>query len=81
MAVSTLISREFARDTSGAKRLARHAPLSLRNRGRSAYLLLTIENYRRLIYTDGSLAEALAEPGNVDFEFELPAWMGASSSR
>jgi PHD/YefM family antitoxin component YafN of YafNO toxin-antitoxin module len=70
--VTTLASREFSQHTDRAKKLARCGPVFITDRGRPAYVLLTIEDYRRL--TGGmSLAEALAQPGNAaDFEFEPP---------
>jgi prevent-host-death family protein len=70
MAVTTLTSREFNQDTGGAKKLARRGPVFITDRGRPAYVLLTIESYRRLTCGNVSLAEALAQTGNTDFEFE-----------
>jgi len=70
MAVTTLTSREFNQDTSGAKKAARRGPVFITDRGRPAHVLLTIEDYRRLTGGDMSLAEALAQPGNADFEFK-----------
>ena len=72
MTVSTLTSREFNQDISGAKKLARRGPVFITDRGLPAYVLLTIENYRRLTCADVSLAETLAQTGNADFEFEPP---------
>ena len=72
MAVTTLISREFDQDASGAKKLARRGPVFIADCGRPAYVLLTIESYRRLTCGNMSLAEALAQPGDADFEFEPP---------
>jgi prevent-host-death family protein len=72
MAVTTLTSREFNQDTSGAKKAARRGPVFITDRGRPAHVLLTIEDYRRLTGGDISLAEALAQPGNADFEFKPP---------
>ena len=72
MAVTTLTSREFNQDTSGAKKAARRGPVFITDRGRPAHVLLTIEDYRRLTGGDMSLAEALAQPGDANFEFEPP---------
>src|SRR5262249_7675293 len=60
MAVTTLTSREFNQDTSGAKKAARRGPVFITDRGRPAHVLLTIEDYRRLTGGEMSLAEALA---------------------
>jgi prevent-host-death family protein len=72
MTVTTLTSREFNQDTSGAKKAARRGPVFITDRGRPAHVLLTIEDYRRLAGGNMSLAEALAQPDGADFEFEPP---------
>jgi PHD/YefM family antitoxin component YafN of YafNO toxin-antitoxin module len=76
MAVTTLTSCEFDQDTSGAKTLARRGPVFITDGGRPAYVLLTIESYRSLTGSNMSLAEALAQPGDADFEFEPPRMGG-----
>jgi PHD/YefM family antitoxin component YafN of YafNO toxin-antitoxin module len=68
MRVTTLSSCEFDQDTSGARSAAQQGPVFIMDRGRPAYVLLTIEDYRRLTGADMSLAEALAQPGDVDFD-------------
>ena len=73
MNVTTLTSREFNQDASGAKKAAQHGPVFITDRGRPAHVLLTIEDYRRLAGGDMSLAEALAQPGDAaDFDFAPP---------
>jgi prevent-host-death family protein len=72
MAVTTLTSREFNQDTSGAKKAAQRGPVFITDRGRPAHVLLTIKDYRRLTGGDMSLAEALAQPGDANFEFKPP---------
>jgi prevent-host-death family protein len=72
MAVTTLTSREFNQDTSGAKKAARRGPVFITDRGRPAHVLLTIEDYQRLAGGNMSLAEALAQPGVPEFDFEPP---------
>ena len=72
MAVTTLTSREFNQDTSGAKKAARRGPVFITDRGRPAHVLLTIEDYQRLAGGNMSLAEALAQPGDPEFVFEPP---------
>ena len=71
MKVTTLSSRAFNRDTSGAKKAARKGPVFITDRGRPAHVLLTIEDYRRLTGGHLSLAETLAQP-EADFEFNPP---------
>jgi len=72
MAVTTLSSREFNQDTSRAKQATRHGPVFITDRGRPAHVLLKIEDYRKLTGQSKSLAEALAQPGVADFEFNPP---------
>ncbi len=72
MGVTTLSSREFNQDTSGAKKAARSGPVFVTDRGKPAYALLTIEDYRRLTGGQIALAEALAQPDAPDFDFEPP---------
>jgi prevent-host-death family protein len=76
MTVTTLTSREFNQDTSGAKKAARRGPVFITDRGRPAHVLLTIEDYRRLTGGNMSLAEAIAQVGVADFEFEPPRTRG-----
>jgi hypothetical protein len=69
MTATTLTSREFNQDTSGAKKAAERGSAFITDRGRLAHVLLTIEDYQRM--TDGniSLSAALARPGEVKFQF------------
>jgi prevent-host-death family protein len=71
-----MTSREFNQDASGAKKAARQGPVFINGRGRPAHVLLTIEDYQRLTGGNMSLAEALAQPGNADFEFNPPRVRG-----
>lgn len=76
MTTTTLTSREFNQDTSRAKKAARRGPVFITDRGRPAHVLLSIEEYRRLTGGTLSLAEALAQPGDGDFDFEPPRLRG-----
>jgi prevent-host-death family protein len=71
MTVTTLTSREFNQDTSGAKKAAARGPVFITDRGKPAHVLLTIEDYLELTGRQMSLAEALAQP-DADFEFDPP---------
>ncbi len=68
---TTLTSREFNQDTSGAKKAASEGPVFITDRGRPAHVLLTIKDYLRLTGGHMSLAEALAQTG-ADFDFDPP---------
>jgi prevent-host-death family protein len=72
MAVTTLSSREFNQDTSRAKRAAERGPVFITDRGRPAHVLLSIEEYQKLVGRSKSLAEALHMPGAADVEFAAP---------
>jgi prevent-host-death family protein len=76
--ITTLSSREFNQDASGAKRAAQNGPGFITDRGRPAHVLLTIEEYRSLTGKTRSLAELLAMPDSPYFEFEPPRLPDAS---
>ncbi|MFM2057355.1 MAG: hypothetical protein RLY71_1740 [Pseudomonadota bacterium] len=70
MPITTLSSREFNQDASGAKKAARNGPVFITDRGRPAHVLLTIEDYQQLTGGPASIIELLALPGAEDIEFE-----------
>jgi prevent-host-death family protein len=74
VAVTTISSREFNQDTSGAKRASRKGPVIITDRGRPAHVLLSIEEYRAISGKGKkmSLAEALAMPLAEQVDFEPP---------
>jgi hypothetical protein len=76
MTVTTLTSRQFDRNVGSAKKAARGGPVFVTDCGRLAYVLLSIEEYRRLSGCGKSLAAALAQPGENDFEFDPPRVSG-----
>jgi prevent-host-death family protein len=67
-----LSSRDFNQDTAAAKRAAKDGPVFITDRGQPAYVLMTIEDYRRLSGPRKSLAEALGMAEGGDIEFEPP---------
>ena len=72
MTISTVSSREFNQDASGAKRAASKGPVVITDRGRPAHVLLTIEAYQKLTQKSASIADLLAMPGVADIAFEAP---------
>ena len=72
MAITTMTSREFNQDASRAKRAAEAGPVFITDRGRPAHVLLTADAYRALAGNGASLADVLAMPGGVEFEFDPP---------
>jgi prevent-host-death family protein len=70
---TTLSSREFNQNTSGAKKAARSGPVFITDRGKPSHVLLTIEEYRKLTGKGLSLAEAIGDPNpDADFDFDPP---------
>lgn len=72
MTITTLSSRELNQDVSRAKRAARHGPVLITDRGKPAHVLLSFEDYQRLVGQRRNIADALAMPGIADIEFEPP---------
>lgn len=67
----TVSSREFNQDVSAAKRAAEQEPVIVTDRGEPAYVLMTIEEYRRLSAVDHEdFLSALSMDDNDDVEFE-----------
>ena len=72
MTITTLTSREFNQGASVAKRAAKNGPVFITDRGRPAHVLMSFEDYQRLINQRRNIADVLAMPGLVDIEFEPP---------
>lgn len=70
MGVTTINSRTFNQDASGAKRAAQDGPVFITDRGKPAHVLLTIEAYRRLTGPQESILDLLADPEAADVSFE-----------
>lgn len=67
-----LSSRDFNQDTAAAKRAAKDGPVFITDRGEPAYVLMTIEEYRRLSGQKPSLADLLGMEDGDDIEFDPP---------
>ncbi|MEJ6548399.1 type II toxin-antitoxin system prevent-host-death family antitoxin [Corynebacterium sp. USCH3] len=70
--MTTITSRELNQDVSAAKRAARDGAVTITDRGEPAFVLMSIEEYRRLSERR-SVAEILRMPehcGDIDFEPE-----------
>lgn len=72
MATTTISSREFNQDTSGAKKAAEKGPVFITDRGKPAHVLLSIDEYQQLTNRGKTILELLAMPGDQDFDFEPP---------
>lgn len=81
MTITTLSSRELNQDVTRAKKAAKNGPVFITDRGKPAHVLLSFEDYQRLIKQRRSIADALAMPGASDLEFEPPrATIGVRSA-
>lgn len=72
LTVTTLSSREFNQDASGAKRAASQGPVIITDRGRPAHVLLTFEAYQKLSQKSASITDLLAMPGVAEIDFDAP---------
>lgn len=80
MSTTTISSREFNQDAGGAKKAADKGPVIITDRGRPAHVLLSFEDYRKLLGKGPSLLETLAQKEVGDFDFDPPR-MGDDISR
>ena len=70
MGMTTINSRTFNQDASGAKRAAQEGPVFITDRGKPAHVLLSIEAYRRLTGLQESILDLLSDPEAADVAFE-----------
>ena len=80
VSTTTISSREFNQDAGGAKKAAEKGPVIITDRGRPAHVLLSFEDYQKLVGAGPSLLEALAQKEDGDFDFDPPR-MGDDISR
>ena len=71
-----LSSREFNQDTAAAKRAAKDGPVFITDRGEPAYVLMTMEDYRRLTGPPKTIGEALGMAEAADIDFDPPRLTG-----
>lgn len=76
MGITTLSSREFNQDASGAKQAARRGPVFITNRGRTEHVLLSIEQYQKITGGQASIVELLAMPRAGKVKFDPPRLAG-----
>lgn len=68
--MTIMSAREFNRDVSAAKRAAGDAPVVITDRDEPAFVLLSIEEYRRIGERGIDLVERLSMGDDLDIEFE-----------
>ncbi|MEO9130040.1 MAG: type II toxin-antitoxin system prevent-host-death family antitoxin [Sphingomonas sp.] len=82
MEMTTITSREFNQDASGAKRRADCGPVFITDRGQPAHVLLTIAEYNRLAGKGKSVAESLAQTGpGGDFDYDFSQFRSRELAR
>ncbi|AKM44262.1 prevent-host-death protein [Burkholderia contaminans FFH2055] len=72
MTITTLSSRELNQDVTKAKKAAKDGPVFITDRGKTAHVLLSFEEYQRLTQQRRNIADSLAMPGVEDIEFDPP---------
>ena len=72
MTITTLSSRTFNQDASGAKKAASRGPVFITDRGRPAHVLMTFDDYKKLTRRRTKIADLLAMPGVENSELHIP---------
>ena len=72
MSITTISSRELNQDVSKAKRAALSGPVFITDRGHTAHVLLTIDEYQKITDKKESIVELLAMPEAAAIEIEMP---------
>jgi prevent-host-death family protein len=70
--ITTLSSREFQQNANQAQKAAKNGPVFITNRGRTAHVLLSYEEYQRITGDRRTIVEALSMPGLEDIDLEIP---------
>ena len=81
MSITTISSRDFNQDAGGAKKAAEKGPVIITDRGRPAHVLLSFEDYQKLVGAGINLLEALGDPDSEDIDFEPPKLEGPLSKQ
>lgn len=72
MKITTVSSRQFNQDVSGAKRAANKGPVVITDRGSPAYVLLRHDAYRRIAGGGPDIRKLLDLPGMESIDFDPP---------
>ena len=72
MTTTTLSRQEFSEDVSRATKAAADGPVFINDQEYPVYVLLTIEDYRKLSGQQESIADLLSYPGAGDIDFDPP---------
>jgi PHD/YefM family antitoxin component YafN of YafNO toxin-antitoxin module len=70
--ITVISSEEFDQNPSRAKRVAKDGPVFITDQGLHAFVLLTMEEYRKIAGKRESILDLLAMPEAAEIEFEPP---------
>jgi prevent-host-death family protein len=68
--VATMSARDFNQDVSAAKRSAMSEPVIITDRGEPSHVLMSIEEYRRLMVDRRSIVDWLSADDDIDLDTE-----------
>lgn len=68
--MATVSAREFNQDVSAAKRAASEGPVVITDRGKPSHVLLSIDDYRRLLADERSIVDWLSADDGIDLDPE-----------
>jgi hypothetical protein len=80
VSTTTIASWKFIKDPKNAKKATARGPVFISERGRHAFALLTIEEYRKIDGKAESVLDLLAMPEAAEIDFE-PPHLGAEPPR
>ncbi len=69
MTATTLSSREFNQDTGRAKKASLNGPVIITDRGKPAHVLMSIDQYNKLVSDLPNIIELIASPAAEKIEF------------
>lgn len=72
MTTTTISSRELNHDVSRAKKAAKSGPVFITDCGKLAYVLLSYEEYQRVIGKGRNIVDALSMPGLSSIQVNFP---------
>lgn len=72
--MSTISARDFNQDVSAAKRAASTEPVIITDRGKPSHVLLSIEQYHRLVADRRSIVDWLSAEDDIDLEPHRVEW-------
>lgn len=72
MTITTLSSRQFNQDAGKAKKATAEGPVIITDRGRPAHVLMSFDDYKKIVGEQPKIADLLFMPGVEDIELEIP---------